>query len=130
MDGEIESALREALLDEYANRLYYEALSETFGPSRQFDNLIRAEQRHVNALLNLFDRYGLEPPTQDEATPPTLPSTLREAIQIAVDEEEANVAMYDELLEFARPADVERVFTNLRKASAEHHIPSLKRALP
>ena len=129
IDEATEAALREALLDEYASKLYYQALMEVFGSSRRFDNLIRAEQRHAGALLNLFDRYGIEPPAQDEATVPTVPSTLQEAVQLAIDEEEANVAMYDRLLESAAGADVEFVFSNLRNASAEHHIPSLERAL-
>ena len=129
LDVATEAALREAVLDEYANELYYQALIETFGSSRRFDRLIRAETRHVSALLNLFNRYGMEPPTQDEATIPALPSTLQEAIQVAIDEEEANVAMYDRLLESVTDADVEFVFTNLRNASAQRHIPSLERAL-
>ena len=124
-----EAALREALLDEYANKLYYEAVIESFGSSWRFDNLIRAEQRHARTLLNLFDRYGIEPPAQDEAAIPAVPPTLQEAIQLAIDEEEANVAMYDRLLESVAAADVEFVFSNLRNASAEHHIPSLERAL-
>ena len=129
LDEAAEAALREAVLDEYAAELYYQALTETFGSSRRFDKLIRAEQRHASALLSLFDRYGIEPPTRNEAAIPDLPSTLREAIQLAIDEEEANVAMYDRLLESVTAADVEFVFTNLRSASAEHHIPSLERAL-
>jgi len=130
IDEATEAALREALLDEYANKLYYEALVESFGSSRRFDNLIRAEQRHAGALLNLFERYGIEPPTQDEATVPAVPSTLQEAILLAIDGEEANVAMYDEVLESVAAADVAFVFTKLRDTSAKRHIPSLERTLP
>ncbi len=129
LDEAAEAALREALLDEYANKLYYEALIESFGSSRRFANLIRAEQRHASALLNLFVRYEIEPPAQDKATVPPLPSTLQEAIQVAIDEEQANVAMYDELLESITAEDVEFVFTNLRNASIQRHIPCLERTL-
>ena len=129
LDEATEAALQETLLDEYAAGLYYQALINEYGSSRRFNNLIRAEQRHVSALLNLFDRYGIEPPTQDEAAVPAMPSTLQEAIRLAIEEERANVAMYDELLESVTAADVEFVFTNLRNASAQRHIPSLERAL-
>jgi hypothetical protein len=37
--------------------------------------------------------------------------------------------MYNRLLESVAATDVEFVFSNLRNASAENHIPSLERAL-
>ncbi len=129
LDETAETALREALLREYVNGLYYEAMIETFGSSRKLNHLARAQKRRAKALLRLFNRYGIEPPARDQAVVPALSATLQESVQVAVEQIEANVSSYDEVLKSELPADVEFVFTNLRNANEHHHLSCLKRKM-
>lgn len=50
--------------------------------------------------------------------------TVASACAAGVDGEEGNIAMYDRLLALELPADVVKVFQNLRTASAEKHLPA------
>lgn len=127
LDDATKSALREALLDEFANELYYANVMQRFGAARPFANLHPAEQRHAAALINLFHRYGIEPATHDAAIVPAVPETRRAAIDLAITRERANVALYDRLLEKITKSDVRQVFERLRDASANRHLPALER---
>ncbi|WP_202901145.1 ferritin family protein [Methylocaldum szegediense] len=40
-------------------RTAYRKIIEKFGPISPFINIVEAEERHVAALLSLFDRCGL-----------------------------------------------------------------------
>lgn len=126
-EASVSKALRSALLQEYANGAYYKAVLTKFGPSRRFENLRAAEGRHAEAVLALFNRYGLEPPTASEAEVPEVPVTLSETIQVAIRLEEKDVATFDDLLESDLPDDVKAVFRQLRTVSAENHLEALKR---
>ena len=46
--------LSEALADEYRSRAMYQAVIDRFGSIRPFSNIVQAEGRHAQALLNLF----------------------------------------------------------------------------
>ena len=129
LDEPAQAALREALLDEYAAQAYYERLTERFGTSRPFMNLRQAEGRHVRALLTLFERGGIEPPKQTEATVLEVPATLAEAVRVAIEHERANAALYDELIATVSDEDVKTVFTHLRDATMNRHLPALQRCL-
>lgn len=129
LDDATGTALRDALLDEYANELYYAKVMEVFGEGRPFSNLHAAEQRHAAAVLSLFERYGLEPPERDEAEVPAVPETIREAIALAVERERANVALFDRVMEKITQPDIRQVFERLRDASANRHLPALERRL-
>ena len=128
-DEALQQALHRALVDEYGNQQYYENVMESFGRSRRFENLTRAEGRHAEALLSLFHRYQLVPPKRDEAKGPPIPESLKAAIELAIEQEIANVAIYDEFLQSEFPEDVRIVFRNLRDASASRHLPALRRGL-
>ena len=60
-DREIEDLLM-ALDDEYKARATYRQVLADFGEVRPFSNIVEAEQRHIDALLVLFERYGIEVP--------------------------------------------------------------------
>ena len=128
-DEALRQALHKALVDEYKNQQYYEIVMETFGRSRRFENLARAEARHAEALLSLFHRYQLVPPKRDETKGPPAPESLKAAIELAIEQEIANVAMYDEFLQSEFPEDVRIVFGHLRDASASRHLPAIRRGL-
>lgn len=128
-DETIRQALRATLLDEYANELYYQSVLDKFDAPRCFENLRRAEQRHAAALLTLFERYGVEPPSREEATAADVPATLREATQLAVESEINNGALYEKFLESIEQDDIRSVFQRLRYVSLNHHLVALRRQL-
>ena len=127
-EAQLKSMLDKAILDEYNARAEYEALVEEFGSVRPFVNLIQAETSHIRALTNLYTTYGFTVPVDNGALSASVPSTLEEAYQIGVDAETANIAIYAQDLKLDLPADVERVFTNLMKAS-ENHLAAFDQAL-
>jgi rubrerythrin len=120
-------ALRAALLDEYNAEAYYSSVLDKFGSSRRLENIRRAEQRHAQTLLALFERYGVAPPERDAVDAPAVPETLQSAMQHAADVEVKNVDLYDELIEAAGHEDIRSVFERLRDASLNHHLPALQR---
>lgn len=101
-----------------------------FGPIRPFANIARAEERHIGALMQLYRRYGLAvPPPAPPVRPASLPDTPRELCERAVDEERANVALYDARLlpQASAYADVRSVMQRLRDASRFNHLPAFQR---
>ncbi len=57
-DREIEDLLM-ALDDRYKARATYRQVLADF-EVRPFSNIVEAEQRHIDALLVLFERYGIK----------------------------------------------------------------------
>jgi rubrerythrin len=123
----LRQALHRAITDEHGSQKYYKNVMERFGRSRRFENLANAEARHSQALLGLFHRYELAPPDLSETKGPVVPESLEAAIELAIKEETANVAMYDEFLRSELPDEARIVFSHLRDASASRHLPALSR---
>jgi len=117
----VQEALHTALQDEYSNRASYLAILERYGDVRPFNTIIVSEERHIAILGAIYDRYGLEMPPM-EPTEVVVGDTLSEACQLAVEEEVANTAMYDEiLLAVEGYEEIEYAFENLSRASRDHH---------
>ena len=55
----LKAALTEALEDEYRARAVYRMTLDKFGNLPPFANIVEAEERHVQALLPLFSKYGI-----------------------------------------------------------------------
>lgn len=129
-DRRLRRALEEVLDDEYRARATYRAVLERHGPVRPFTAIVEAEDRHVRALLPLFQRHGFPVPEDPWRDRVEAPASLRDACAAAVAAELENAAMFDRL----RPAvadhpDVATVFERLREASAERHLPAFRRGL-
>ncbi len=120
-------ALREALDDEYKARATYQGVIDRFGPVRPFVNIIEAEERHANALLRLFERFGIEPPKDRWAGQVPAPSSLADACKAGVEAEIENAAMYARLLAQVSDARVRDVLTRLQQASQQRHLPAFRR---
>lgn len=120
------AALREALGAELAVAEYYRGVLERFGAQRPLDNLRAAEERHIAALRNLCERYGVEEPAAGELDVPQVPDTLAAALAQAAELERADGALYDRLLGQVDNADVRTVFERLRAASLERHLPAVQ----
>ena len=127
VDEKTIGALREALDDEYKARATYQGVIDRFGPVRPFVNIIEAEERHANALLRLFERFGIEPPKDRWAGQVAAPSNLAEACKAGVEAEIENAAMYARLLVQVSDARVRDVLTRLRQASQQRHLPAFRR---
>lgn len=131
--GELTDAARSALLsaldDEYKALATYEAVMAKVGSVRPFVMIARAEEQHISSLKALFDKYGIEIPSNPYAGKTSVPDTLSAACQAGVDAEIANASLYrDRLLPAVKGlADVTGVFTNLMNASQERHLPAFDR---
>lgn len=129
--GTPEAAVWEALMGvdgEYANFARYSAVIDTFGEVQPFVNVMSAEEQHISALVLQLQRFGAEIPANPYLGTTTAPADLLTAANDAVAGEQANVAMFDTLLTQVTDTGLTRVFTNLRRASLETHLPLFQAA--
>jgi hypothetical protein len=121
------AAMERTIQDEYHAENIYLRVLEDFGEVRPFTNVVRAEQRHSEAIAGLFLNRGLDVPASrwNLGNVPRFDS-LSAACSAAVQAERENIAMYDSFLVMALPADVQNVFTNNRRASLEKHMPAFE----
>nr|WP_321455089.1 DUF2202 domain-containing protein [uncultured Cohaesibacter sp.] len=129
----VQKALVTALEDEYHAEAFYDAVMEKFGAVRPFANIIRAEQMHQSALIDLMTRYGMEIPANTELKSAEIraavPATLGEACSIGVKAEIDNAGLYtDKLLPAVKAyPDITVVFQALSDASQQKHLPAFQR---
>lgn len=123
----LEEMLQYAIEDEYLAQAEYEIIMEKYGTIRPFSNIIKAESRHISALLPLFEKNDFDVPVNDADERVVAPGSLSEIFSIGVEAEIKNIEMYKNFLEEDLPEDVELVFENLMKAS-EHHLKAFERA--
>lgn len=117
-----------ALQGEYLAEATYRVVVEDFGPIQPFASIITAEVSHAEAFTILYASRGLTVPASEwnSGNVPHYP-TMQEACAAGVVIETATVERYDRFLSADLPADVERVFTNLRDASRDRHLPAFLR---
>ena len=133
LPDDIADLLLEALVGpdgEYAAYAAYQAVLDEYGDVEPYATIAAAELRHIQSLQRQLDKYGIDyPSTNPYLGKIEAPASLEEAAAAWVDGEVANVAMYDELLEQVRSyPDLYRVFSNLRRASLEKHLPAFELA--
>lgn len=119
--------LDEAFLDEVRARDIYRKIIENFGPVRPFINIVEAEQRHMELLSPLYEKYGISLPAEPDASRLAAPETLQQACQMGVTGELENIAMYDRLIAATDLPDVIDVLQRLQAASRDHHLPAFQR---
>lgn len=122
----LHEALITALDDEYRARATYQTVLDHYGQVWPFANIVHAEERHIAALVSVFQRYGLSIPSDRWAGNIQLNSNLLAECEAAVQAEIRNYQMYDRLMLEVTQQDVLMVFSNLRNASAYHHLPAFK----
>jgi hypothetical protein len=121
--------LQEALLDEYRARNTYRKIIDTFGPVRPFINIAEAEQRHIESLLTLFEKYNVPLPAVPGIEQIEIPDSLLKACEMGVDAEVGNLTMYDRLLAATDLPDVIHVLQRLQAASRDNHLPAFRRCV-
>ena len=120
-------ALSDALDDEYKSYATYAQVISDFGPERPFVNIVEAEARHFSALLALFDTYRITPPGDRWRGHAPRFASLHAACVAAVQGEIDNVAIYNRVLNSTTRPDILRVYSALREASLERHLPAFRR---
>lgn len=132
----VEEALITALQDEYHAEAFYDAVMEKFGPVRPFSNIIRAEQMHQSALIDIMQHYGVAIPANTELKSSEIraavPATLGEACSIGIQAEIDNAGLYQDKLLPAVTAypDITTIFKALSDASQQKHLPAFQRCAP
>lgn len=122
-EAEIEG-LQRAILEEYGALSLYQSVLADFGEAAPFTAVAASEQRHLDTLLKMAGKYGVEVPELVPASDlPEFPD-LFAACEAARTAEIVDGALYDELMGFTSHADLIRVYTNLQKASLENHLPA------
>ena len=120
-------AMNAGIQDEFHAEFTYMKVLQRFGDVQPFYNILHAEERHSAAIARLFENYGLPVPgsrwTLDNVA---AFGSLSEACEGGVAAELENIALYDELLTLDLPQDVRNVFTNVRAASLENHLPAFQ----
>lgn len=125
----LEEALTYAIQDEYLAQARYDTIIAKFGSIRPFTQIKAAEQRHITALLSLFEKYKIKVPENKAQQYTKEPSTLKEAYQAGVQGEVDNIAMYKKLSSMSDlPQDVRGVMKQLGEAS-QNHLASFKKGL-
>ena len=114
-----------SLQDEYLARAEYELIMENYGTMRPFSNIMQAEERHIERLLELFDAYGYNVPEDDSKNFVVLPENLKSSFETGVQAEIDNIAMYDLFLnqdpsDQPLPEDIIEVFESLKRGSENH----------
>lgn len=115
-----------ALDDEYKAYSFY-TLASPLGEI--FVNLQNAEIAHINALVSHLQKLNISIPNNPYLNTITLPSDVAEVLQIALEQENANIALYNDLITKEQDLEILDVFYRLQAASFNHHIPALQQAL-
>ncbi|MEQ9549430.1 MAG: DUF2202 domain-containing protein [Coleofasciculus sp. G3-WIS-01] len=127
LNHETQAALIEAIEDEYKARAFYEAVMNKFGAVRPFSNIVNAEARHAQRLAALLIKYRVPVPADTFTGTIDAPDSLKAACKISIDGEIENLKMYDRFLSFVQEPDIAAAFSQLRDASANHHLPAFER---
>ncbi len=121
--------LNEALNDEYLAWTTYNQVIADFGEVAPFSNIRDAEARHIQALCDLFERYGLPIPDNPWLSKVERYLSLEEACAAGVAAEIANGEMYDRLLATTQREDILTVLRHLQNASQQRHLAAFQQCV-
>jgi hypothetical protein len=120
-------ALLMALDDEYKAEATYAKVIEDFGAIKPFSNIIKSEQRHIQALEPFFTKYNLAMPDNKYLGNISGFDSLKEACLKGIEAEVDNVALYDKIYSITDDNELIAVFKNLQWASQNRHLRAFKR---
>jgi hypothetical protein len=130
MSETLNNILVEAINDEYKARATYRHVIKKFGEVRPFINIVEAEGRHIEALLPLFKKYGIDIPEDNWDSRIQTPASLLDACRAGIEAEIENAEMYNRLLDLSKKyPDVQHVLKQLQRASSENHLPAFQRCV-
>ena len=130
LTDEENTALQEAILEEYGAFNLYTAVMNEFGSTIPFERIARSETQHIAVLVRMADKYGVAVPANPGLTAATDFSTLADACQAGVDAEIADAALYDDLMVVTTHSDLLQVYSRLQSASLNSHLPAFELCAP
>jgi len=129
----------EALLfmreEEKLARDVYSVLAEKWLELAIFANIAASEQKHMDAVLNLLDKYGLEDPSEDKKIGEFYNEDLQalyddlveagkeslvDALNVGIKIEEKDILDLQGYLSLTYKKDIKQVFENLLEGSKNH----------
>lgn len=119
-DFTVEEMLKYAIEDEFLARQEYECIMEEYGEQKPFSNIILAEVNHIEMIKEIYDSYEYDMPKDTAIDHVIIPESISDALEIGVQAEIDNIAMYNKFLEYDLPEDIKDVFIKLRDASEKH----------
>lgn len=129
-DPSVTVVLRRAVEEERHAEATYRNVIARLGDIRPFTQIAPSEAQHVAALERLASQYGVDVSDIRPTGEPS-PATRGAACTLGVGAEQADIALYDELLpQVTAHPDVTTVLTALRAASADNHLPAFQRCAP
>lgn len=120
-------ALRATLEDELTARAFYGAILAKHGNVQPFTNIMRAEERHAQAIRTLMERHQVAGDSVTARALPEIPATVPECAKLAAQLERDNIALYDRFIQATAEADIKAAFERLRAASLDNHLPAFER---
>jgi hypothetical protein len=134
LSSEEETGLTQMREEEKLARDVYQAMFEKWGLG-VFENIARSEQRHMNAIGALLDKYGIVDPVTDSSagifTSPEMltlytdlvekgRTSLADALQVGATIEDLDIKDLYDFLEQTDNTDIKTVYQNLAKGSRNH----------
>lgn len=124
------NVLTEAINDEYKARATYRLVIGKYGEIRPFTRIVEAESRHIEALLPLFEKYGIQVPNDDWESRVEVPASVKDACQEGVQAEKENAEMYERSIAATHQyPDVQAVLKRLQRSSSKRHIAAFQRCV-
>ncbi len=120
-------ALGLAINDEYKAQALYQKVISKFGDVKPFSSIVQSEGVHIAELKEVYSKYSLDVPQDDWYDQVPEFDTLADACAAGVQAEIDNVALYDGLFSKVDNQDITEVFTSLRDASLNKHLPAFQR---
>lgn len=125
--GDLSAILVRAVAEERKAKATYDNVLATLGPVAPFTQISQSEAAHVAALERVAQVHNVDVSAARAPGDPS-PATLAQACRLGVAAENADVALYDELLpQVSGYPDVTTVLTSLRAASQNSHLPAFQR---
>ncbi len=110
-----------------AHTTYMQVIAD-FGEVLPFANIVEAESRHIDVLVQLFRLYGVEVPDNPWLGKVPRYESVTEACRAGIEAEIENAALYDRLTAGTSHSDVLEVYRNLQRASQQNHLPAFRRS--
>ena len=130
----VQADLNYMIEEEKVARDVYATLAKTSG-ERVFLNITKSEQKHVDALKSLFEKYGIEVPVSLDDVGHFENETLQamyddlvaqgaasreDALEVGVIVEETDIEDIQKILDAGVPSDFAKVYGNLLRGSYKH----------
>lgn len=115
-----EKMLKYAIEDEFLARSEYEAILNKHGQVKPFTNIIKAEEKHISMLKDIYAKYNFKVPEDRSKDYIMIPDNINDSFKAGVAAEIDNIAMYDKFLKENISEDIKQLFTELRDASKNH----------